>query len=51
MRERRLSVTQIAYEVGYEHPANFSTAFRRHFGLLPRDVMARSANGFGSGTA
>jgi AraC-like DNA-binding protein len=34
----RLSVTQVALEVGYGHAANFSTAFRRHFGISPRAV-------------
>ena len=39
MQERRLSITQIAFEVGYEHSANFSTAFRRHYGMTPRQAM------------
>ena len=39
MQERRLSITQIAFEVGYEHSANFSTAFRRHYGITPRQAM------------
>jgi len=30
-----LSVTEAAYAVGYTNPANFSTAFRRHFGYVP----------------
>lgn len=30
-----LSVTDIALEVGYGHTANFSTAFKRRFGLSP----------------
>jgi AraC-like DNA-binding protein len=30
-----LSVTEAAYSVGYANPANFSTAFRRHFGHVP----------------
>lgn len=35
-----LSVTQIAYEVGYEHPSNFATAFKRRYGLSPSGVRA-----------
>jgi AraC-like DNA-binding protein len=31
-------VSQVAYRIGYSHPANFSAAFKRHFGLTPRDV-------------
>jgi AraC-like DNA-binding protein len=30
-----LSVTEAAYAVGYANPANFTTAFRRHFGYVP----------------
>lgn len=30
-------IAQVAYAVGYEYPANFTAAFKRHFGLLPRD--------------
>jgi AraC-like DNA-binding protein len=30
-----LSVTEAAFRVGYAHPANFATAFRRHFGYSP----------------
>ncbi|QOG16496.1 MULTISPECIES: helix-turn-helix transcriptional regulator [Bradyrhizobium] len=32
---QRLSVTEAAYRVGYAHPANFATAFRRRFGYSP----------------
>src|SRR6185312_7294699 len=28
-------VAQVAYAVGYEYPANFTAAFKRHFGQLP----------------
>lgn len=36
--EEGMSVSQVAYRIGYSHPANFSAAFKRHFGLTPRDV-------------
>ena len=32
---QRLSVTEAAFRVGYAHPANFATAFRRRFGHSP----------------
>ncbi|MBY5982788.1 AraC family transcriptional regulator [Halomonas sp. DP5Y7-2] len=49
LRERRLmlayellsrgaSVQQAAFDSGYGHASNFSTAFRRRFGVSPRDV-------------
>jgi AraC-like DNA-binding protein len=31
------AVAQVAYAVGYEYPANFTAAFKRHFGRLPRE--------------
>lgn len=34
-------VSQVAYRIGYTHPSNFSTAFRRRFGLSPREVPMR----------
>jgi AraC-like DNA-binding protein len=38
LRERRMPVARIAESVGYSHQTSFATAFRRHFGLRPRDV-------------
>jgi transcriptional regulator GlxA family with amidase domain len=35
LRERRLSIAQIAFDVGYESEAAFSRAFRREFGAPP----------------
>jgi AraC-like DNA-binding protein len=35
--EAQRSVAEIAYQVGYEYPANFSCAFKRYYGRLPRD--------------
>lgn len=30
-----ISVSEAAYRIGYAHPANFTAAFRRHFGYPP----------------
>ena len=38
LRERRLPVARIAESIGYSHQTSFATAFRRHFGMRPRDV-------------
>jgi AraC-like DNA-binding protein len=38
LTEDRLTISQIADEVGYSHPQNFSTAFRQHHGMMPKDV-------------
>ena len=35
--ENRLNITQIAYEVGFGSPAQFTRAFRKHFNCLPSD--------------
>src|SRR3546814_19349177 len=34
-RAAQLSVTQVAYDVGYDHARTFSTESRRHHGLSP----------------
>ncbi|SFP84894.1 AraC-type DNA-binding protein [Variovorax sp. OK605] len=36
IEDGRLSIAQIALEVGYGHAANFSTAFKRQFGMTPQ---------------
>lgn len=33
--EREHSVSEVAYQVGYEYPTNFTFAFKKHFGCLP----------------
>jgi len=41
LERERVSVTEAAYIAGYGNPANFATAFKRRFGLSPRDVRGR----------
>jgi len=36
LRHGSLSVTQIAFELGYEYSCNFSVAYKRHFGISPK---------------
>jgi AraC-like DNA-binding protein len=38
LRDSELSISHIANQVGYAQPAAFSTAFRRRFGMRPRDA-------------
>lgn len=33
-----MTITQIAMSLGYEYSSNFTTAFRKHFGVTPRQV-------------
>lgn len=38
MERDGISVAEAAYDAGYSNPANFSTAFKRMFGLSPREA-------------
>jgi AraC-like DNA-binding protein len=38
LREQRISMTEVGEAVGYRHQTSFATAFRRHFGMRPKDV-------------
>ena len=33
------NISEVAYKVGYKHPANFSTLFKKQFGVSPRDLF------------
>jgi transcriptional regulator len=35
LEEKRLSLTEISYKIGYSHPNHFSSAFKRRFGVSP----------------
>ncbi|GAB3550026.1 hybrid sensor histidine kinase/response regulator transcription factor [Spirosoma fluminis] len=35
------TVAEVAYQVGFSNPANFSTSFSRHFGYAPSEVKNR----------
>ncbi len=42
--ENHLSITQIALEVGFESPAQFSRSFKKYFGFLPSELKEQSIN-------
>ena len=44
--ENKLNVTQIAYEVGFESPAQFTRAFKKHFECLPSEFNQRTKGKF-----
>ena len=44
-----LSIVEVALEVGYSHSSNFATAFKRHFGIAPRQARRGSQRGFRPG--
>ena len=39
--EKRLSVTQVALEVGFNNPPYFTKAFRQQYGCLPSEFVAK----------
>lgn len=39
LRSPGCTVAEVANQVGYANPAQFAAAFKRHFGLTPRDCM------------
>jgi AraC-like DNA-binding protein len=43
LQDQGLSVTQSAHRVGYESEVAFNRAFRRHFGISPGKLRAKSA--------
>lgn len=38
LREGMASITQLAFDFGFDDPAYFSRAFRKHYGLRPSDL-------------
>jgi AraC-like DNA-binding protein len=38
-----LSIAEIAYALGYDHPTNFSATFRAYHGLTPTEVRRANA--------
>ena len=41
LKEGQLSVTQVAYEIGFSSPAQFSRAFAKHFNCPPSEFASR----------
>ena len=39
LREQKLNITQVAYAVGFSNLGYFSTVFRKHFGISPREFV------------
>lgn len=43
LREQKLNITQVAYAVGFSNLGYFSTVFRKHFGMSPREFVEKQA--------
>lgn len=41
LKEQKLNITQVAYTVGFSSHGYFSTVFRKHFGVSPREFVER----------
>lgn len=39
LESREKNVTEVAFDVGYTHPKNFTRAFKSHFGINPGDFL------------
>jgi len=44
LRDRQMPVARVAEAVGYSHQTSFATAFRRHFGICPKQARPPGAN-------
>ena len=39
LKEQKINITQVAYTVGFSNLAHFSTVFRKHFGISPKEYV------------
>lgn len=46
-REGDMGVSEVACRVGYSNPSHFSEAFKKRFGILPKEARASCSIGFG----
>ena len=44
LREQKLNITQVAYTVGFSNLGYFSTVFRKHFGVSPREFVEQGSS-------
>lgn len=42
LHDGNLAISQVAETVGYQHATNFTAAFKRHFGYLPKELRTPS---------
>jgi len=49
LQERNLNVSEVAWDVGYTNVGHFSVAFRKFFGVRPKDFRAETGKRFHPG--
>ena len=42
LSEKKLTIAEVAYAVGYTNPSYFTTNFKEHFGMSPKDYMNKA---------
>ncbi|MBM6993925.1 MAG: response regulator [Prevotella sp.] len=42
LKEQKLNIAQVAFEVGFANQAHFSTVFKKHFGMSPSEYVQRN---------
>ena len=42
IKEKKINVTQVAYAVGFNNQAHFSTVFKKHYGMTPTEYSEQS---------
>ena len=42
LEEQKINVTQVAYTVGFNNPAHFSTVFKKQFGISPTEYAEKA---------
>lgn len=43
--EQKINTSQVAYTVGFNNQTHFSTVFKKHFGMVPKEYLAFMQNG------
>ncbi|MDE5725265.1 MAG: helix-turn-helix domain-containing protein, partial [Duncaniella sp.] len=44
LREKKLSIAEVAYATGYSNPSHFSVVFKEVFGTTPRAYAMQTDN-------
>ena len=48
LSQRKMSIAEVAYEVGFSNPNNFATAFKEMYGMPPTAYNEKHCSGSGA---